>query len=95
MVNLTIDETKFLATPELSGATLQKFANLPKEDRGLVRELGDVDIRLSTYSPPFRPGTGNLHACRRRYVAPEAAERGRITHYFYGPAPGGHLHATG
>lgn len=33
---------------------------LPKEDRGVVREHSDVDIRLSTYLPAFRPGTGYL-----------------------------------
>lgn len=33
---------------------------LPKTDRGVVREHSDVDIRLSTYLPPFRPGTGYL-----------------------------------
>lgn len=33
---------------------------LPRADRGVVREYSDVDIRLSTYLPPFRPGTGYL-----------------------------------
>lgn len=33
---------------------------LSKPDRGVVREYHDVDIRLSTYLPPFRPGTGYL-----------------------------------
>lgn len=33
---------------------------LPKADRGVVREYSEVDIRLSTYLPPFRPGTGYL-----------------------------------
>lgn len=33
---------------------------LPKIDRGIVREHSDVDIRLSSYLPPFRPGTGYL-----------------------------------
>ena len=33
---------------------------LAKADRGVVREHSDADIRLSTYLPPFRPGTGYL-----------------------------------
>lgn len=33
---------------------------LSKVHRGVVREYGDIDIRLSTYLPPFRPGTGYL-----------------------------------
>lgn len=33
---------------------------LPAEQRGRVRDYGEVDIRLSTYVPPFRPGTGYL-----------------------------------
>ena len=33
---------------------------LAKAHRGAVREYSEVDIRLSTYLPPFRPGTGYL-----------------------------------
>ena len=33
---------------------------LSKVHRGVVRDDGDIDIRLSTYLPPFRPGTGYL-----------------------------------
>lgn len=33
---------------------------LPQAYRGTVREYSEVDIRLSTYLPPFRPGTGYL-----------------------------------
>lgn len=33
---------------------------LPKEQRGVTREYTDVDIRFSSYLPPFRPGTGYL-----------------------------------
>jgi len=33
---------------------------LSKANRGVVREYSEVDIRLSTYLPPFRPGTGYL-----------------------------------
>lgn len=33
---------------------------LPRAARGIAREYSEVDIRLSTYLPPFRPGTGYL-----------------------------------
>lgn len=33
---------------------------LPQDERGVVREYADVDIRFSTYLPPFRPATGYL-----------------------------------
>ena len=33
---------------------------LTKEFRGAVREYVDIDIMLSAYLPPFRPGTGYL-----------------------------------
>jgi len=33
---------------------------LPKSHRGVVREYSDIDIHLSAYLPPFRPGTGYL-----------------------------------
>lgn len=33
---------------------------LSKVHRGVAREYGEIDIHLSTYLPPFRPGTGYL-----------------------------------
>lgn len=42
---------------------------LPKEDRGVVREYADVDIRFSTYLPPFRPGTGYIKAMLEKVLA--------------------------
>lgn len=33
---------------------------LSKAYRGVVREYNEVDIRLSAYMPPYRPGTGYL-----------------------------------
>ena len=33
---------------------------LSRPFRGVPREHGDVDIALSTYVPPFRPGTGHI-----------------------------------
>lgn len=42
---------------------------LPKVDRGVVREHSDVDIRLSTYLPPFRPGTGYLQQMLDKILA--------------------------
>lgn len=42
--------------PELQGS--RHF--LDKEFRGMVREYSDIDIALSSYLPPYRPGTGYL-----------------------------------
>ena len=42
--------------PELQGS--RHF--LEKEFRGVVREYSDIDITLSSYLPPYRPGTGYL-----------------------------------
>lgn len=42
--------------PELAGS--RHF--LPKHDRGMPREYGDVNVTGSSYSPPFRPGTGYI-----------------------------------
>lgn len=33
---------------------------LPKHDRGVAREYGDVNVKGSSYLPPFRPGTGYI-----------------------------------
>lgn len=33
---------------------------LPKASRGVVRDHNDVNVRFSTYLPPYRPGTGYL-----------------------------------
>ena len=33
---------------------------LPRASRGVVREHRDVNVRFSTYLPPYRPGTGYL-----------------------------------
>ncbi len=42
---------------------------LPKEDCGVAREYADVDIRFSTYLPPFRPGTGYIKAMLEKVLA--------------------------
>lgn len=41
---------------------------LPKHQRGIVRAHGDIDIRLSTYMPPFRPGTDYLQKMLERIL---------------------------
>ena len=41
---------------------------LPANQRGKVREFTDVDIRLSAYMPPFRPGTTYLQECLDRII---------------------------
>lgn len=42
---------------------------LPQEDRGVVREYTDVDIRFSTYLPPFRPATGYIKAMLEKVLS--------------------------
>lgn len=42
---------------------------LPAEQRGKVREFGEVDIRQSTYMPPFRPGSGYLQEMLNKILA--------------------------
>lgn len=42
---------------------------LPREHRGVVREYSDIDIRLCTYLPPFRPGTGYLQQALEKILA--------------------------
>lgn len=41
---------------------------LGKEFRGVTREYADIDIALSTYLPPFRPGTGYVGKMLERIV---------------------------
>lgn len=59
MVNLTVDETRFLVTPELSDGTLQKFANLPKYTLD-KRALGKFLIDFSCASSALEGGTYSL-----------------------------------
>lgn len=56
---------------------------LPKEDRGVVREHSDVDIRLSTYLPPFRPGTGYLQRMLDQVLQTAAGIQNPIQAAFY------------
>lgn len=46
---------------------------LAKEFRGIAREYADVDIVLSAYLPPFRPGTGYIGKMLDRIIG--TAER--------------------
>ena len=41
---------------------------LPANERGVVREYAEVDIALSTYLPPFRPGTGYMAKALQRVL---------------------------
>jgi Fic family protein len=50
--------------PELAGS--RHF--LPANQRGVAREYAEVDIALSTYLPPFRPGTGYLAKALERVL---------------------------
>lgn len=56
---------------------------LPKADRGVVREHSDVDIRLSTYLPPFRPGTGYLQRMLDKILETAEAISNPIQASFY------------
>lgn len=56
---------------------------LPKADRGVVREHSDVDIRLSTYLPPFRPGTGYLQRMLDKVLQTAAGIQNPIQAAFY------------
>jgi Fic family protein len=41
---------------------------LPANERGVVRDGAEVDIALSTYLPPFRPGTGYMAKALQRVL---------------------------
>lgn len=56
---------------------------LPEADRGVVREHSDVDIRLSTYLPPFRPGTGYLQRMLDKVIHTAEAIQHPIQAAFY------------
>lgn len=56
---------------------------LPKEDRGVAREFTDVDIRFSTYLPPFRPGTGYIKAMLEKVLETAAAMANPVQASFY------------
>ncbi|MEY4591706.1 MAG: hypothetical protein RIR18_601 [Pseudomonadota bacterium] len=56
---------------------------LTKEDRGIPREHSDVDIRFSTYLPPFRPGTGYIGATLEQVLATAATISNPIQAAFY------------
>lgn len=52
---------------ELSGLKDSRHF-LAKEFRGVAREYADVDIALSAYLPPFRPGTGYIEKMLERII---------------------------
>lgn len=56
---------------------------LPKERRGMAREYADVDIRFSTYLPPFRPGTGYIKRMLEKILATASAIENPVQAAFY------------
>lgn len=56
---------------------------LPKVHRGVVREHGDVDIALSSYLPPFRPGTGYIGKMLEKVLATASAIEHPVEGAFY------------
>ena len=56
---------------------------LPKEDRGVPREYADVDIRFSTYLPPFHPGTGYIKTMLEKVLARAQAITNPVQASFY------------
>lgn len=56
---------------------------LPQEQRGVTREYGDVDIRFSSYLPPFRPGTGYIETMLEKILATADAIQHPVQAAFY------------
>ncbi len=56
---------------------------LSHEYRGVAREYSEVDIRFSTYLPPFRPGTGYIKTMLERVLATAADITNPIQAAFY------------
>ena len=56
---------------------------LPKKDRGVVREYADIDIRFSTYLPPFRPGTGYIKTMLEKVLATAQSIANPVQSAFY------------
>lgn len=56
---------------------------LPKELRGVVREYGDVDVALSSYLPPFRPGAGYVGRMLERILTTASAIDHPVEAAFY------------
>jgi len=65
--------------PELSGAP--HF--LDKTRQGVVRDYEDVNIAFSSYSPPYRPGTGYVAKMLDKVLETAAAESNPIKSAFY------------
>lgn len=56
---------------------------LSKEHRGVAREYSEVDIRFSTYLPPFRPGTGYIKTMLEQILSKAAGIANPIQATFY------------
>ena len=56
---------------------------LPANQRGVVREYAEVDIALSAYLPPFRPGTGYIAKALERVLATADSIQDPVQAAFY------------
>lgn len=56
---------------------------LSKAHRGVVREYNEIDIHLSTYLPPFRPGTGYLKRMLEKILETAESNQNPIQAAFY------------
>lgn len=65
--------------PELNGSV--HF--LPKAERGVARESAEIDIRFSTYMPPFRPGTGYIGTMLKKVLDTASSINNPIQAAFY------------
>ena len=56
---------------------------LPANQRGVVREYAEVDIALSAYLPPFRPGAGYIAKALERVLATADSIQDPVQAAFY------------
>ena len=56
---------------------------LKKEQQGVLREYEDINITLSSYAPPLRPGTGFIQKMLDRILATSAAIDSPLESAFY------------
>ncbi|MBU0501468.1 MAG: Fic family protein [Gammaproteobacteria bacterium] len=80
----SIFEVHDLLTNDHDLPALKEAAHfLPKEQRGTTREYTDVDIRFSTYLPPFRPGTGYIGRMLEKILATAGTIENPVQAAFY------------
>ena len=56
---------------------------LKKEQQGVLREYEDINITLSSYAPPLRPGTGFIQKMLDRILTTSAAIDSPLESAFY------------